>query len=306
MFGLARTIVLARKLPVIPAAQTLFRAEIFVGSAFFNHPGCGTIAAMHTWRQTDILLIDDSVTDLRLLMELMTNRQLRVSVAFDGEKGYRQAELLQPGLILLDVCMPGIDGFAVCRRLKANPATRLIPVIFLTSAADLAKRLLGFALGGVDYIAKPFNEQEVLARVSVHLQSVTRDEPAAGNVAVNGENEKNPLDAVLVTAGQKVLRQSISSPPSLDGLARQVGSNRRRINKAFQAYCGMPAFEWLRDERLRQAHYLASSTDTPLSQIGEYLGYSTPTNFAKAFRERYGCPPRTLRQEVQEKRALDE
>lgn len=256
---------------------------------------------MQLIRQADILLIDDSVTDLRLLMELMLARQLRVSVAFDGEKGYRQAELLQPGLILLDVRMPGMDGFAVCRRLKANPATRFIPVIFLTAATDLAERLLGFSVGGVDYIGKPFSEQEVLARVGVHL--VLREAEVA---AVNAENSEKTLDAVLVAAGQKILRQAMSSPPTLDALARQVGTNRRRINEAFNAYCGLSAFEWLREERLRQAQYLVGSTDTPLSQIGEYLGYSTPTNFAKSFRERFGCPPRTLRQEMQAKRVLDE
>lgn len=260
---------------------------------------------MQITRQADILLIDDSVTDLRLLMELMSARQLRVSVAFDGEKGYRQAELLQPGLILLDVRMPGVDGFAVCRRLKANPATRFIPVIFLTAATDLAERLLGFSVGGVDYICKPFSEQEVLARVGVHLV-LRAAEQSAKVAAVSAENSDKKLDAVLVAAGQKILRQAMSNPPTLDTLARQVGTNRRRINEAFNAYCGLSAFEWLREERLRQAQYLVGSTDTPLSQIGEYLGYSTPTNFAKAFRERFGCPPRTLRQEMQAKRALDE
>lgn len=298
----------AAKLQVITAAQILFPTEIFeLFSHLYSQP-CGTIVSMQINRQTDVLLIDDSVTDLRLLMEMMTARQLRVSVAFDGEKGYRQAELLRPGLILLDVRMPGMDGFAVCRRLKSNPATHLIPIIFLTAATDIEERLQGFALGGVDYIGKPFNEQEVLARVGVHLQQITRERfvSTEGDGTVDAENDVKTLDAVLVSASQKILRQSMSSLPSLDALARQVGTNRRRINEAFQAYCGLSAFEWLREERLRQAHYLVGSTDTPLSQISEYLGYSTPTNFAKSFRERYGCPPRTLRKEMQAKRALDE
>lgn len=253
-------------------------------------------------RQTDILLIDDSLTELRLLMQLMTARQLRVSVAFDGERGYHQAELLQPGLILLDVRLPGMDGFAVCRRLKANPLTQLIPVIFLSAATELSERLEGFAVGGVDYICKPLNEQEVLARVGVHL--TLRPESTVTDVlaVAAAQAAPDPLlgqDAVLVVAAQRLLRQSLSNPPSLDGLARLVGTNRRRLNEAFNAFCGLSAFDWLREERLRQAHYLVGKTNTPLSQIGEYLGYSTPTNFTKAFRERYGCPPRTLRQEMQ-------
>jgi DNA-binding response OmpR family regulator len=260
-------------------------------------------------RQTDILLIDDSLTDLRVLMELMTSRRMRVSVAFEGEKGYRQAELLQPGLILLDVRMPGMDGFATCRLLKANPKTCFIPVIFLTAATDLNERLQGFAVGGVDYIVKPFNEHEVLARVGVHLELVPRtlltQGALEGGAASAPESTVTTFDSVLVAGGQKILRQAISNPPSLNGLAQQLGSNRRRVNEAFQAYCGLPAFGWLREERLRQAHYLVGSTDTPISQIAEYLGYSTPTNFTKAFRERYGCPPKTLRQEMQTSRGIN-
>jgi DNA-binding response OmpR family regulator len=116
----------------------------------------------------DVLLIDDSVADLRLLMDMMKLRDLNVSVALDGERGYQQAVLLRPGLVLLDVRMPGLDGIATCRRLKSHAATRAIPVIFLTAANDLAERLEGFAAGAVDYIAKPFEVQEVLARVGVH------------------------------------------------------------------------------------------------------------------------------------------
>lgn len=247
---------------------------------------------------TDLLLIDDSLTDLRLLMDMMTARRLRVSVAFDGEKGYQQAILQQPSLILLDVRMPGMDGFATCRRLKANPATQVIPVIFLTAANDLDERLEGFSLGAVDYIGKPFNEDEVLARVGVHLRLVRKDcqsrPPAPGAFAL----EKTSRDAVLVQGAQKLLNEMIADPPSLDDLARLLGTNRRRINKAFQAYCGLPVFAWLREERLRRAHHLICHTDTPVSLIGDHLGYSTPANFTKAFHERFGFSPRDLRRKM--------
>jgi transcriptional regulator GlxA family with amidase domain len=202
--------------------------------------------------------------------------------------------------------MPGMDGFATCRNLKENPKTRLIPVIFLTAATDIAERLEGFAVGGVDYISKPFNEQEVLARVGVHLERGSRATLASAASPLESESQEMTFDAVLFASGQKILRQSISCPPSLDGLALQLGTNRRRVNEVFHAFCGLPAFGWLREERLRQAHYLVASTDTPISQIAEYLGYSTPANFAKAFRERYLCPPRVLRQEMQMRREMDD
>jgi DNA-binding response OmpR family regulator len=255
---------------------------------------------------TDILLVDDSLTDLRLLMDMLMARKVRVSVAFDGKAGYQQAVLQHPKLILLDVHMPTLDGFATCRLLKAHPKARDIPVIFLTAANDLKERLQGFALGGVDYIGKPFNEAEVMARIGVHWHpepSATALSPApeADTPASNAN-----ADAVITQAAQKVLRQSLANPPSLDDLASLIGTNRRRLNHAFGETCAMPVFAWLREERLRQAKYLVTHTDTPLAMASDYLGFSSPAHFAKAFRERFGCTPRELRGQTQTHRALEE
>ena len=246
----------------------------------------------------DVLLIDDSVTDLRLLLELMTLRDLRFSVARDGEQGCRQAVALNPGLILLDIHMEGTDGFAVCRQLKANPRTAAIPVIFLTAATDLVTRLEGFKVGGVDYITKPFNETEVLARVGVHLGLAARrvSERVERDGADEGARLLTTPDEVLVLAAQRILRESIHSPPSLDELALQVGSNRRKLGEAFQALCGQAVFAWLREERFRRAYEMLCDTDLTVSSISDALGYSTPANFAKAFRERYGLTPSEIRE----------
>jgi DNA-binding response OmpR family regulator len=250
--------------------------------------------------RADVLLIDDSVADLRLLMDMMTLRHLRVSVALDGERGYQQAVLLKPSLILLDVRMPGLDGIATCRRLKAHPGTQAIPVIFLTAANDLAERLEGFAAGAVDYIGKPFDVHEVMARVGVHLQRVA---PPRSDLSVLDEeasaSAQAQVDVRLVVTAQKIMRETITDPPNLDRLARLVGTNRRRLNEAFQALCGQPVFGWLREERLRQAHRLVSRTSTPFSQISQLLGYSTAANFSKAFRLRYGSSPSEMRTYLQ-------
>lgn len=252
---------------------------------------------------TDLLVIDDNLTDLRLLMDMAETRDLRVSVAFDGEKGYRQAVLQQPALILLDVHLPVMDGFATCRRLKANPDTRSIPVIFLTVATDLDDRLKGFALGAVDYICKPFHEAEVLARIGVHLG--LRRRAAADEAGPGDDDPEATPDAVLVRAASALLIERLRDPPSLADLARLIGSNRRRLNEAFQARCGQSVFDWLREERLRRAHHLVCHTDTPISTIGEHLGYSTPANFARAFRDRYGFSPRDLRRDLWVARRVD-
>lgn len=248
--------------------------------------------------RVDVLLVDDSATDLRLLMELMPLKDLRFSVALDGERGYQQAVALEPSLVLLDVKLPDIDGFTVSRRLKANPKTATIPVIFLSASTDLSHRLQGFAAGGVDYISKPFEPEEVLARVGVHLQLAARRAIDTHEVSADPsapELLSGSLDVVLVNGAQKILFDRLSDPPSLDELARLMGSNRRRLNEAFQSLCGQPVFSWLREERLRRAYAIVVNTDTSVTVIGDMLGYSSAANFTKAFRDRFGYSPRELR-----------
>ncbi|MEH1951470.1 MAG: response regulator [Nostoc sp.] len=117
-----------------------------------------------------ILIVDDNPTNLSLLCEALNSEGFRFRVAVDGESAIAQVERNQPELILLDVQMPGIDGFETCRRLKANPVTQNIPIIFTTALADTESKTKGFSLGAVDYIPKPFAQEEVIARVRVHLQ----------------------------------------------------------------------------------------------------------------------------------------
>ncbi|HEU5098954.1 MAG TPA: response regulator [Roseiflexaceae bacterium] len=116
-----------------------------------------------------ILLIDDTPTDVDVLLDQLSEAGFEVTVAEDGEDGLEQIEYDPPDLILLDVVLPGIDGFETCRRLKTAECTQDIPVIFMTSLTDLADKVHGFAVGGVDYIPKPIQPAEVLARVRTHL-----------------------------------------------------------------------------------------------------------------------------------------
>ncbi|BAY24824.1 response regulator receiver sensor signal transduction histidine kinase [Calothrix sp. NIES-2100] len=117
-----------------------------------------------------ILIVDDNPTNLSVLSEALASKGLRFRVAVDGESAIAQAERNQPELILLDIQMPGIDGFETCRRLKTNAVTQNIPIIFTTALTDIESKTKGFVLGAVDYISKPFAQEEVIARVRVHLR----------------------------------------------------------------------------------------------------------------------------------------
>ncbi len=116
-----------------------------------------------------ILIVDDTPSNLEVLFNFLANSGFKVLIAEDGESAIARAEYAPPDLILLDVLMPEMDGFETCRLLKANELTQDIPVIFMTALSETTDKLRGLNLGAVDYITKPLQHEEVLARVKLHL-----------------------------------------------------------------------------------------------------------------------------------------
>ena len=116
-----------------------------------------------------ILVVDDTPANLQTLAAILKEKGYRISVATNGRQALEVVEKVEPDLILLDVMMPEMDGFETCRRLKASEKWHAIPIIFLTARTETADIVRGFELGAVDYVAKPFNAHEFLARVHTHL-----------------------------------------------------------------------------------------------------------------------------------------
>lgn len=117
-----------------------------------------------------VLVVDDEPRNLQVVGAALMQHGFRVSVAVDGQQALEAARNSLPDVILLDVMLPGIDGFAICRELKADARTMSVPVIFLTARTDGEDVLAGFAAGGVDYVAKPFRAAELIARVRAHAE----------------------------------------------------------------------------------------------------------------------------------------
>lgn len=124
-----------------------------------------------------ILVVDDTPANISLLATLLEGAGYAIAAASDGPSALKLVELDPPDLVLMDVMMPGMDGYEACRRLRGNPRAESIPVLFITAREDVQSRIQAFAAGGVDYIVKPFHAEEVLARVSAHLRihHLTRD-----------------------------------------------------------------------------------------------------------------------------------
>lgn len=124
---------------------------------------------MNDAHETRILIVDDNTNNLGVLYRYLDDVGFEVLVSQDGERAIRLAHQQRPDVVLLDIMLPGIDGFETCRELKKSDETSDIPVIFISALTDIEDKVRGFEAGGVDYITKPFNQEEVLARINAHV-----------------------------------------------------------------------------------------------------------------------------------------
>lgn len=160
-----------------------------------------------------IVIVDDNPDNLHVLSGILQQQGYKVRPAVNGEIAITSIQAVPPELILLDIRMPGIDGYEVCRRLKSDERSRDIPVIFISALLDPEDKLAAFRAGGVDYVTKPFAAEEVLARVQAHLQLYRMQRDLEGVVA-SRTNELRQTYQVIHTKEQQyrlVLEQTIQA-----------------------------------------------------------------------------------------------
>lgn len=197
-----------------------------------------------------ILIVDDTPANLRVLLEHLQANGFLVLVAEDGEEGVQRAEYACPDLILLDVKMPGIDGFEACRQLKSNPKTRDIPVIFMTVLDDENDKVAGFAAGGVDYITKPFQIAEVMARVRTHLSL------RAAEAQLKAQNRQLQQEIMVREQAEAELQtqathDALTGLPNrrllLDRLRQAIVCARRDSQRFVVCFIDLDRFKWIND-----------------------------------------------------------
>ena len=187
-----------------------------------------------------ILIVDDTPANLGVLVETLGAAGYLLMVAEDGEEALAQTARTLPDLILLDVMMPGIDGFETCRRLKARADTRELPVIFMTALGETADKVKAFAAGGVDYLTKPIEHEEALARIRTHLALRRLQRERTEQLALKerfmriaGHDLRNPITLILM-AGALARRKAPTTAPDLreylDDIDRAAVQMRRIID----------------------------------------------------------------------------
>jgi len=268
-----------------------------------------------TRHQPSILIIDDEPIQLRAMVAELNVLGFETLIARNGADGLIKAERGRPDLILLDILMPGQDGYQTCLAIKACPAIREIPVIFLSALNATDQKLRGFEAGCIDYITKPFDTREVLARVSAHLQQRRLFGDMANALAPSpaddeGDSEQLPDDALtarrhsdrhlrFVYQAIDILLAEMQSPPSRADLAHRVGTNEVSLGQAFQRHLGMTPFAFLREQRLARAQTLLVTDNRQIQQIADVIGFKRTGDFATAFKRRFGLTPREYRRQQQ-------
>jgi DNA-binding NarL/FixJ family response regulator len=177
-----------------------------------------------------ILLIDDAPDTVRMIAEALDEAGYTVLVATDGATALKRLERITPDAVLLDACMPGMDGFETCRRLKQAPGMRTVPVIFMTGLAETERLVEGLSAGGIDYLVKPVVPDELVARLQAHLR-VAREMNAA--MRARGE-EAEPPSALLpnpLTQREMDVLEWVARGKTNRDVAEILGMSPRTVNK---------------------------------------------------------------------------
>ena len=223
-----------------------------------------------------ILIVDDNPSNLKMLYTYLKQAGFEVLVADDGITGIEVVENSQPELILLDVMMPGIDGFEVCRRLKANPNSRGIPILFLTALSETVNKIKGFEVGGVDYITQPTENEEVVARVRTHLiMTRMRHKLQQQNASLQAEIERRKQVERELNSSRNQLQASN------ENLEQTVANRTAELSDSNQ---DLEQFAYIASHDLRQplrkirmcTEYLADDYAHCFDEQAEsYIGYIT-------------------------------
>lgn len=248
-------------------------------------------AVVSETEETTVLLVDDNPQNLKVLYETLKDKGYRLLIANDGEKALDLAHRHQPEVILLDIMMPELDGYQVCQRLKADAVTSGSAVVFLSALDDVQAKVKGFSLGGADYISKPFQAQEVIARVKTHARVIRLERELQARNRQLENDQARILNAIsegiygLDASGDIVFANPAAALIMRSPVEELIGRNFFRLHMAavgddaelfpVEATCQQGIAENQRDIALRRADgssFPAEYRSTPKLEGGTLYG----------------------------------
>lgn len=241
-----------------------------------------------------VLIIDDNV-DIRSYVHGLLHTNYTVIEAADGSEGIRKAMKYVPDLIISDVMMPGIDGIECCRRLKSELQTCHIPVILLTACSLDEQKIQGYDGGADSYISKPFSSQLLLARVRNLIDSHRRLKQFFGGGQALAKEDVCDMDKDFVEKFKTLIDAKMGdSGLNVEDLGKEMGLSRVQLYRKIKSLTNYSPNELLRIARLKRAASLLASSDMTVAEIGYEVGFSSPSYFAKCYKEQFGESPTDL------------
>jgi len=256
--------------------------------------GFGKVASVaESGDQLEILIVEDN-HDLRSFIGNILHHDYKVIEAVDGIEGLQKAEAAIPDLIISDVMMPRMDGFELCKNLKANERTNHIPLILLTAKAARENKLEGLETGADDYLVKPFDETELRIRIKnlIALRQKLQKK-------YQGESWQKPKEIKVISVHQKfieelkkVVEKNIDNELfGVEDLGKAMAMSRSQIHRKLKALTDQSATTFIRNYRLHRAADLLKQGAGNITEIGYQVGFSSQTYFSSSFHELFGCSP---------------
>ncbi|TVR92926.1 MAG: hybrid sensor histidine kinase/response regulator [Wenzhouxiangellaceae bacterium] len=257
-------------------------------------------------RRAGTLLLVEDHADLRAHICRILKPHWQVLEAADGDSALALARCELPDLIISDIMMPGMDGFALLAQLRNDLATSHIPVLLLTARQDQATRLKGLSLSADDFLAKPFDATELVLRLRRMLDNRERLRRRLQGAPADGPSSAPKLpdlikgDVEFLAAVRRHVAARFQDPGyGVEQLAEQANVERRTLQRKLKAMTGLTPAAFIRHQRLQHAMALLESTELSVNQIALDSGFASAQHFTRLFSKQYGSPPQRWRQERQ-------
>ena len=240
-----------------------------------------------------ILLVEDS-QDVRLYLYDLLKSDYTIYQAINGKEGISIAQEKMPDLIISDIMMPEMDGMEFCRRIKTDWLTSHIPVILLTAKASGESKIEGLETGADDYLTKPFSSRELFVRIKNLLEQRKRlrEKFSKAEDLKPAETTPNPLDEEFLQKAFALIEKNLDDVNfDNDTFAKEMFLSRMQLHRKLQAITGQTPGDFIRTFRLKRAAQLLKENRLPVTQIAFEVGYSSPSQFTRAFTKQFNCTP---------------
>lgn len=253
-----------------------------------------------------ILVIEDEALTRNMFRDCLETQGFQTLAAEDGLTGIKQARQHLPNLVLCDILMPKLDGYAVLSQLRQVATTATIPFIFITAKAEKADRRQGMLLGADDYLIKPFTAEEMLEVVSVRLekhailQAYYNNDCQFSKRTMASEGSERETDLFFPNVPEhsevfKFIEANYNRGITLCDVAKAVGYSPAYLTNKVKRETGHTVNRWIIERRMAQALFLLGSTKQSIEQIAEAVGYQNTCYFFRQFRQHKGTTPQAWR-----------